>query len=783
MKKRLTALRNKIDFRALLWPGALLIALLSVALGLADLVRELEAWLMFPLAIAGMWLGWILARSQLSGWKAAPIGLLVGAGVVLLRVGRLGQATLNLLRAFAALPFELWTWYQSGGAPDAFQFQLALDALGNRTGTLLERLGVWLLGLTVSEAVFDPAATALVWSLAIWLVAFWAGWVLRRYKRPLLGLAPAGLLLAFSLFVVKADISALLWYLGGALMLIAFTRYDAQRRRWRKAGVKVAAGLHGEFVLTAVLLSMTLVAAAALAPAISVQKISNFFQHLAQQRAAQTRFTRSFGLNSPPDPAGPLELVRAPGLPRDQLIGAGPELAEFVVMTVHLSATTTGPILSPTLTLTNTGLLPPRYYWRSLTYDRYTGRGWRVGRTKTLDYQANTWVTDQARPELQLVQQTVQVMDEGDGLIYAAGELLGVDRNYRVAWRTNDEGAPVQDAFGATFKGKTYRAQSQIPLVSRAQLRAAGNAYPAWIKERYLSLPDSVPAEVLGLARDLTATEATPYDRAKAIESYLRTFPYTLDLPAPPRGRDIVDYFLFDLRRGYCDYYASAMAVMARAAGLPARLVVGYASGDYNQTQDRYIVTAANAHSWVEIYFPTYGWVPFEPTAGLPAIERPDEIVSPELPETDTPANRSDKDSLLRLSGVSWPPVAAGALMLVLLGATLWLAGDIWRLRFLSPAAATAIIYRRVYRYANRLGAEVQPGSTPYELAALFSRRLKTLAAEADSVNDDLLTLMSLYVQAHYSPRSLTLAEQRQAIQIWQRLRWRLWRLRVGRKK
>ncbi|HEY86225.1 MAG TPA: hypothetical protein G4N96_14060, partial [Chloroflexi bacterium] len=150
MKKRLAALRNKIDFRALLWPGALLIALLSVALGLADLVRELEAWLMFPLAIAGMWLGWILARSPLSGWKAAPIGLLIGAGVALLRVGRLGQATLDLLRAFAALPLELWNWHQ-GNAPDAFQFQLALDALGDRTGALLDRVGVWLLGLAANE--------------------------------------------------------------------------------------------------------------------------------------------------------------------------------------------------------------------------------------------------------------------------------------------------------------------------------------------------------------------------------------------------------------------------------------------------------------------------------------------------------------------------------------------------------------------------------------------------------------------------------------------------------
>ncbi|OQY33985.1 MAG: hypothetical protein B6243_05960 [Anaerolineaceae bacterium 4572_5.2] len=301
--------------------------------------------------------------------------------------------------------------------------------------------------------------------------------------------------------------------------------------------------------------------------------------------------------------------------------------------------------------------------------------------------------------------------------------------------------------------------------------------------------------------RDLTATEATPYDRAKAIEGYLRTFPYTLDLPAPPRGRDIADYFLFDLRRGYCDYYASTMAVMSRAAGLPARLVVGYASGDYDKAQDRYIVTAANAHSWVEIYFPTYGWIPFEPTAGLPAIERPDEIAPLELPETEMTAETLGEGSPFWRPGIVWLPSVPGALTLALLGTMIWFAGDVWRLRYLSPATATAIIYQRFYQHAKRLGAEVQPGCTPYELAALFAQRAKTLETKGKFKeifpfakfrkhlrvglalgSNDVSALMAFYVQAHYSPRSLTSAEQRQAVQIWQRLRWRLWLLGFGKK-
>ena len=80
----------------------------------------------------------------------------------------------------------------------------------------------------------------------------------------------------------------------------------------------------------------------------------------------------------------------------------------------------------------------------------------------------------------------------------------------------------------------------------------------------------------------------------------------------------MVDYFLFDLRQGYCDYYASAMIVFARSRGLPARLAVGYASGEYDPVSDQFLVTEADAHSWPEIYFPEYGWIPFEPTAAQP---------------------------------------------------------------------------------------------------------------------------------------------------------------------
>ena len=107
--------------------------------------------------------------------------------------------------------------------------------------------------------------------------------------------------------------------------------------------------------------------------------------------------------------------------------------------------------------------------------------------------------------------------------------------------------------------------------------------------------------------------------RLLAIEAYLRTISYTLDVPAPPLDRDVADYFLFDLRRGYCDYFATAMVVLARSVGIPARLVTGYASGGYDVISAQFVVLEKDAHSWVEVYFPSYGWVEFEPTSGLAA--------------------------------------------------------------------------------------------------------------------------------------------------------------------
>src|SRR5262249_51884138 len=148
-----------------------------------------------------------------------------------------------------------------------------------------------------------------------------------------------------------------------------------------------------------------------------------------------------------------------------------------------------------------------------------------------------------------------------------------------------------------------YTVTSSVSVATVNDLRGAGTEYPAWIS-RYTQIPRTVPARVRQEARRVAANAENPYDKATALESYLRQFRYSTHVKQPPPDRDWVDYMLFDSKEGYCDYYAAAMAVMLRSLGIPARVASGFAPGDRDVTQDLIIVKESHAHSWTEAYFP-----------------------------------------------------------------------------------------------------------------------------------------------------------------------------------
>jgi transglutaminase-like putative cysteine protease len=168
-----------------------------------------------------------------------------------------------------------------------------------------------------------------------------------------------------------------------------------------------------------------------------------------------------------------------------------------------------------------------------------------------------------------------------------------------------------------------YQLVAEVPIISEKAMIQAGTDYPEAIRQRYLQLPDSLPPRIRDLAQQVTKDAKTPYEKVRAIENYLRTsgeYKYeTKDVQMPAPGEDFVDQFLFETRRGYCDHFSTSMAVMLRTIGIPARWVKGFAPGhrvgsDGNGNE---LVEVRNkdAHSWVEVYFPGHGWIPFEATS------------------------------------------------------------------------------------------------------------------------------------------------------------------------
>jgi hypothetical protein len=158
-----------------------------------------------------------------------------------------------------------------------------------------------------------------------------------------------------------------------------------------------------------------------------------------------------------------------------------------------------------------------------------------------------------------------------------------------------------------------YDAWSVAPNFSPEALRHFGIPYSEKIRQRYLQLPPLDP-RISQLAQQATRDAPTAYDKAAAIETYLRTqFGYTLELPSPMPA-DPIAHFLFERRKGHCEYFASAMTVMLRSLGIPSRLVNGFLPGEFNDVGEDYIVRGSDAHSWVEVYFGEYGWIEFDPT-------------------------------------------------------------------------------------------------------------------------------------------------------------------------
>jgi len=178
---------------------------------------------------------------------------------------------------------------------------------------------------------------------------------------------------------------------------------------------------------------------------------------------------------------------------------------------------------------------------------------------------------------------------------------------------------PVSDAIeipNESYKGLTYQATSLEIIPTPAELNAFPTLQtddsPGWQDE--LQLPADLPPQIGQIARQWTADATTPYAKVMAIQQHLRSdFHYDLHVPPPRSANDLV-YFLTKSHRGYCEQFAGAMAVMLRTLGIPARLALGFTPGTYDSASSQYQVNSQDTHAWVEVEFPEYGWLAFEPT-------------------------------------------------------------------------------------------------------------------------------------------------------------------------
>jgi transglutaminase-like putative cysteine protease len=419
-------------------------------------------------------------------------------------------------------------------------------------------------------------------------------------------------------------------------------------------------------------------------------------------------------------------------------------------------------------------------YWRGAIYARYTGQQWKAIEQERLSLIPNRQPPGMANYHLrQTVEQTVTNYISNRQLLVAAPELVMIDR---IADAFIDTPTGTELEYSRLFSpvplaaGEQYVVTSLTSDADATSLRESGSDYPDWIQERYLQLPRQFPDRVRNLAEVITAEEDNNYDRTIALERYLRdTLIYDLNPPPAPQEQDFVDFLLFESHRASCNGYASAMVVMARSLGIPARLAVGYAQGEYDVERDTYRVRAKDAHAWPELFFPQYGWIAFEPTISQTPFSRPEAqeyTLSDTIPQgagrsdveepgvgfegsgsidewTVTPLTRQPHPLLWVVAGVI---VTAGVVCIVW-----WAVQNVG----LSGLTSGARNYARLQRFGGWIGHPSMSTETPYEWAS-------GLCEIAPNAQIPIMEIVNGYIAERFAGRSFPAGKAQQA---WQRAR------------
>jgi transglutaminase-like putative cysteine protease len=590
-------------WRTLFAPGdvfTLLVALLLLVIPVVALTAAgwpLDLRAVLPIGVLSIVFGFLLARSQYNELVALMMSNIYGLGFTLL---------------FAALT-------EPGG-------------IGQGVVSLLRRTVQWTVDAFNGGINQDPLVFTLLVSLLVWFLGYNIAWHIFRIDRVWRVILPPGLILIVNNVVYTGPVNLdgfIVAFLFLALMLVVRSSLDARAWEWYVNGIRVPASLRNSFFRVGTILALLVLIGGALIPTFNLrERLDRFQEFLASEPLTELGelWNRLF---EPVETEGP---TTADYYGSDSLqLGGAIRLGEQEVFSVQA---------------------PPgrRYYWRSRVFDIYESGRWSPAATTRLTVPESPFSVLYEAGELggrTPIQQRFTMALNSSRLVYVAPQPLQIDLPTRTDLRyiPDDEARSgmnlsVTRPLRVLRAGDQYTVTSLLTTASAADLRAAGTAYPDWLVNLYLQVPPSISERTVQLARQIVgqAGASTPYDQARAIEAWLRAnIIYNESIPQPPAGVEPVEWLLFDFGQGYCNYYASAMAMMLRVLGVPARMVAGFAQGDYDSARQEYIVEERDAHTWVEVYFPGYGWVEFEPTAAQAPVNRVDDMPLPN-PATATPA-------------------------------------------------------------------------------------------------------------------------------------------------
>ena len=631
----------------------------------------------------------------------------------------------------------------------------------------------------------DPAFYLFLICMLMWVTGGWLSWCVLRWRRPMLGLVPGAAAFATNLLNYPVDQNGYtLAILVLTLALLLWTNYTSSIANATRARVKLTGDARWDFWESGLVAMAALIVLAILLPPLSTEDRtlevqSTVFSNWAklQQRLSHptvagrgTKGGGTTGFSTEVKLSGPLKKTHDIVFTYTFTSSAGPRYFRGVNETSTFGGEWRYPNaihLTQRIPKNQVPQYAEDYQKLALTLYQVTMISPPAGNSDILFYPGVLWRSDREAVASQVILQRIP-------------ELTTIDRLSSVA---------------PSVSTGRYMVTTEYSTATDEDLKQAGTAYPDWLSP-YSALPRSgyrspeVLSRIHQLAVDITegAGAVTPYDKAKAIEAYLRSslFTYTLDV-STPAAVDPLAYFLFDSHQGYCEFFATAMGDMLRSLGIPTRLVNGFGPGSYDATAANWVVRGEDAHTWVETYFPTYGWIPFEPT--------PDQVYTP-IPRGSSGSNTCLRDSNCdnpgaTPGGVPVPPVKPGDIGgplvdpgLIPVGGTGFSfrvpdAGTITRIagvllallllifalvaRYLRPRKV-ATVWKRTLVLARLAGAERRTGETPLEIA----RRLAGTFPEASG---PVRSLADGFVVSAYAPPEMAGSTRTSIMEAWAALR------------